>query len=135
MLWESVPEDMTYKYIFYEDSNRLKSLIRSLGKYNRTAYKQVVFKDRFEELEFKQGENGLWKAELITDKLFEQVYGKYKVVAEIRDKQIKVVSIEPETLLRDGYMKYLETYKGVPYRNAQDLFKIKLAEKRIQDDI
>lgn len=126
---------MIYKYIFYEDSNRLKSLIRSLGKYNRTAYKQVVFKDRFEELEFKQGENGLWKAELITDKLFEQVYGKYKVVAEIRDKQIKVVSIEPETLLRDGYMKYLETYKGVPYRNAQDLFKIKLAEKRIQDDI
>lgn len=135
MLWKSIPEDMIYKYIFYEDSNKLRCLIRSLGKYNRTAYKQVVFKDRFEELEFKESEDGLYRAELITDTLFEQVYGKYQVVAEIRDKQIKVVSIEPEKLLRDGYMKYLETYKGIPYRNKQDLFKIKLAEKRIKDDI
>jgi hypothetical protein len=134
MLWKSIPEDMIYKYIFYEDSNKLRCLIRSLGKYNRTAYKQVVFKDRFEELEFKQ-DGEVYKADLITDKLFEQVYGKYQVVAEIRDKQIKVISIEPEKLLRDGYMKFLETYKGVPYRNKKDLFKILLAEKRIKDDI
>jgi hypothetical protein len=29
----------------------------------------------------------------------------------------------------DGYKKMLETYKGIPYRNKQDLFKIKLAER------
>jgi hypothetical protein len=133
MLGKSIPEDMIFKYIFYEDTKKLKYLMRSLEKYNSRAYKQVIFKDRFEELEFKK-QGDLYKAELITDKLFERVYGKYKVVAEIRDKQIKVVGIEPEELLLDGYMKYLETYKGIPYRNKQDLFKIKLAE-RIKDDI
>jgi hypothetical protein len=119
---------MIFKYIFYEDSKKLKYLIRSLRKYNTIAYKQVTFKENFEELEFKKV-GKVYKADLITDKLFERVYGKCKVVAEIRDKQIKVISIEPEELLLDGYMKYLETYKGIPYRNKQDLFKIKLAER------
>ena len=128
MFWKSIPKDMIFKYIFYEDSKKLKYLIRSLRKYNTIAYKQVTFKENFEELEFKKV-GKVYKADLITDKLFERVYGKCKVVAEIRDKQIKVISIEPEELLLDGYMKYLETYKRIPYRNKQDLFKIKLAER------
>ena len=129
MFEKSIPEDVRYKYIFYDDTTKLRYLIRSLKKYNTVAYKQVIFKSRFIELEFKQKEDEIYEADLYTDSLFEKVYGKCKVVAEIRNEQIKVVSIEPEDLLMDGYMKMLETYKGIPYRNKQDLFKIKLAER------
>ena len=124
---------MIFKYIYYDDTKKLKYLIRSLRKYNTRAYKQVVLKEYFEELEFEKSKDGFYRANLITDKLFERVYGKCKVVAEIRDKQIKVLSIEPENLLLDGYTKYLETYKGIPYRNKQDLFKIKIAERMKND--
>ena len=120
---------MNFKHIYFDDTKRLKWLIRSIGKYNRRAYKQIVFKDRFVELEFKPINDKLYEAELITDSLFEKVYGKCKIVAEIRNEQIKVLYLEPEDLLRDGYMKMLDTYKGVPFRNKQDLFKIKLAER------
>lgn len=120
---------MNFKHIYFDDTKRLKWLIRSIGKYNRRAYKQIVFKDRFVELEFKPINDELYEAELITDSLFEKVYGKCKIVAEIRNEQIKVLYLEPEDLLRDGYMKMLDTYKGVPFRNKQDLFKIKLAER------
>lgn len=120
---------MIFKYIFYDDTKKLKYLLRSLEKYNKVAFKQVIFRDRFSELKFKENDKGLYEAELFTSKLFERVYGKCKVVAEIRKDQIKVVSIEPEELLMDGYMKYLDTYKGIPYRTKQDLFKIKLAER------
>ena len=120
---------MNFKHIYFDDTKRLKWLIRSIGKYNRRAYKQIVVKDRFVELEFKPINDELYEAELITDSLFEKVYGKCKIVAEIRNEQIKVLYLEPEDLLRDGYMKMLDTYKGVPFRNKQDLFKIKLAER------
>lgn len=119
---------MNFKHIYFDDTKRLKWLIRSIGKYNKRAYKQIVLKDRFVELEFKPINDELYEAELITDSLFEKVYGKCKIVAEIRNEQIKVLYLEPEDLLRDGYMKMLDTYKGVPFRNKQDLFKIKLAE-------
>lgn len=120
---------MNFKHIYFDDTKRLKYLIRSIGKYNKRAYKQIVLKDRFVELEFKPINDELYEAELITDSLFEKAYGKCKIVAEIRNEQIKVLYLEPEDLLRDGYMKMLDTYKGVPFRNKQDLFKIKLAER------
>ena len=62
----------------------------------------------------------------VTDELFEKVYGKCKVIAEIRNEQAKVLWIEPQDLLLAGFSRILETYKGVPYRNEQDLFKIKV---------
>ena len=45
---------MKYKHIYFDDTKRLRYLIRSLKKYNTVAYKQVIFKSRFIELEFKQ---------------------------------------------------------------------------------
>ena len=133
MFDEFILEDMIFKQIWYDDTPRLRLLMRSLEKYNRLAYKQLIFKDRFEELTFKPM-GDLFEAELITDDLFKKVYGTYRVIADIRNKQVKVLYIEPEELLTDGYIKILETYKGVPYRNSQDLFKIKLAESLINDN-
>lgn len=117
---------MNFKHIFYEDTKELKCLMRSLRTYNKRAYKQIIFKERFEELNFVNYKDDLYTAELLTDELFEKVYGKCKVICEIRNNQAKVIRIEPQELLMAGFNRILETYKGCPYRNEQDLFKIKL---------
>lgn len=117
---------MNFKHIFYEDTKELKNLMRSLRVYNKRAYKQLIFRERFEELTFVNYKEDLYTAELLTDSLFEKVYGKVKVVVEIKNEQAKVLGIEPRAIFMDGYRKILPTYKGVPYRNEQDLFKIKI---------
>jgi len=117
---------MIFKHIFYDNTKELKNSMVSLRTYNKRAYKQLIFKERFEELTFKQFEGNLYVAELLTDELFEKVYGKCKVVCEIRNEQAKVLWLEPKELLIAGFRRILDTYKGVPYRNEQDLFKIKV---------
>lgn len=114
--------------VFYEDTKTLKNLLRSLRLYNKVAYKQVVFRDRLEELEFKKLPNGTYKAELKTDSLFKKVYGSCEVYMELGKKSIKIIRIEPYDLLMAGYRKILDTYKGIPYRNAKDLFKIRMMD-------
>lgn len=117
---------MNFKHIFYDDTKELKNLMRSLRTYNKRAYKQLIFKERFEELNFVNYGDNLYTAELLTDDLFKKVYGVCKVVVVIRNDQAKIINIEPQEIFEAGYRKILQTYKGVPYRNEQDLFKIKL---------
>lgn len=116
---------MKFKHIYKDDAKELKCSMRSLRIYNKRAYKQLVFKELFEELDFKLYGDNIYTAELLTDELFKKVYGTCKVVVLIRNEQAKIIRIEPMDLLLDGYRRLLRTYKGVPYRNEKDLFKIK----------
>lgn len=116
---------MKFKHIYRDDTKELKCSMRSLRIYNKRAYKQLVFKELFEELDFKLYGDNLYTAELLTDELFKKVYGTCKVVVLIRNEQAKIIRIEPQDLLLDGYRKLLRTYKGCPYRTERDLFKIK----------
>lgn len=117
---------MNFKHIFYEDTKELKNLMRSLKVYNKRAYKQLIFKERFEELKFENFKEDIYIAELLTDSLFEKVYGKVKAVVEIKNEQAKVIRILPTQIFLDGYKRILPTYKGCPYRDEKDLFKIKV---------
>ena len=114
--------------VFYEDTKELKNLLRSLRLYNKVAYKQVIFRDRLEELEFEKLKDGTYKAELKTDSLFKKVYGSCEVYMELGKKSIKIIRIEPYDLLMAGYRKILDTYKGIPYRDNKDLFKIRMMD-------
>lgn len=114
--------------IFYDDTKTLKNLMRSLRIYNKRAFKQLSFRDRLEELEFQDLGNGTYKAELKTDNLFKKVYGSCEVYIELGIKSIKIIRIEPYDILMAGYMRILDTYKGIPYRNKKDLFKIRTME-------
>ena len=114
--------------VFYEDTKELKNLMRSLRLYNKWGYKQLIFRDRLEELEFQDIGNGIYKAELNTDSLFKKVYGACEVYMELGVKSIKIIRIEPYDLLMAGYRKILDTYKGIPYRDQKDLFKIRMMD-------
>lgn len=113
--------------IYYEDTFELTHELRSLRKYNMLGYKHIIFKDKIRNLEFTAVGPDLYVADLPTDRIFEQVYGKYQVFILLsKENSAKVVAVEPREFLIDGYRKSLETYQGTPYRNAKDLFKIKL---------
>lgn len=117
---------MRFKHIFFDDSKELKNLLRSLQTYNKRAYKQIIFRERFEELNFIHYADDIYTAELLTDDLFKKVYGVCKIVVEIKNEQAKILRIEPQEILEAGFKRLLQTYKGCPYRNEQDLFKIKI---------
>lgn len=117
---------MNFKHVFNDNTKQLKNLMRSLKTYNKRAYKQLIFKERFEELNFVHYKDNLYTAELLTDELFKKVYGSCKVVVEIKNEQAKIIWIEPMEILEAGYKRILDTYKGCPYRDEQDLFKIKI---------
>ena len=113
--------------IYYEDSFSLTHELRSLRKYNMLGYKHLIFKDKVRQLEFTEISPDLFVADLPTDRIFEQVYGKYQVyILNGQDNSVKVVSLEPKDFLDAGYRKSLNTYQGTPYRDDKDLFKIKL---------
>lgn len=115
--------------IFYEDTKTLKNLMRSLRLYNKVGYKQVVFRDRLEELEFVKISDDLYKAELKTDSLFKKVYGACEVYMKLGRKSAKIIDIQPSDLLMAGYRRILDTYKGIPYRDNKDLFKIRMMDE------
>ena len=112
----------------FKTEKEIKQLLRSLAIYNRRAYKQIIFIDNFRELNWKLVDGITYKAELYTDRLFEKVYGKCYVVADIKDHNYMIKEIQPKEILLAGYRKILNTYKGIPYRDNKDLIKIKMAE-------
>lgn len=115
----------------FKNENEMKKLYRSLAIYNKNAYYQLVIPERFRELEWELVEDNKHKAYLYTDKLFERVYGKCYVIAEIRDNNYRIIDIQPKGLLIDGYRRILRTYRGIPYRDKQDLDKLKIAERML----
>lgn len=112
--------------LIFKNETDLKRLYRSMAVYNKRAYKQLIFNETFRDLDWVLVEGNTYRADLYTDKLFEKVYGKCYVVAEIKNDIYRVVTVEPKDLLLAGFKRILETYKGCPYRNEQDLSKIKL---------
>ena len=74
--------------------------------------------------------NGVYFEELYTSKEFEQVYGKIKLIYSVVNRLVIIEDIEPSQFLLDGYIYELDTYKGMPYRNERDKFKIDLMIRR-----
>jgi len=115
----------------FKNENEMRKLYRSLAIYNKHGYYQLVIPERFRELTWEHLEDNKYKSYLNTDLLFEKVYGKCYVVAEIRENNYRIIDIQPKGLLLDGYRRLLKTYRGIPYRDKQDLDKIKIMEKLI----
>lgn len=114
--------------IIYIDENDFIKKYRSLKKYCPKAHKYLMFnilsKHHFDK------QNGKHIQELPASKEFKAVYGPIKLIYSCQNDVIAIENIEPSSFLLDGYRRDLETYKGVPYRNAKDKFKITLVMKR-----
>ena len=112
---------------------------KSLRKYNKLAYKKLIF-DIYHELR-----NGIFLGDIIeeerdfisyvvnvpTDNLFKKVYGEIKLFYTVLKNKniILLTNITPEDILNEGHQMELETYKGVMISKSnpkKDIFKVNL---------
>lgn len=125
--------------ITYSDEKKYRKLEISLRKYNMVAYKKLVF-------EYQPSiENGNYVGELVkednnilvyelvlpTDSRFSNVHGDFKLIysVNIDEKNIIYETIEPESILLEGYKNELTTYKGIMISKnhpEKDKFRINL---------
>ncbi len=127
-------------YVFeYLNENEFKVKERTLRKYNKLAYKKLVF-DFYENLksgnflgEVVEAKKNITSYELKvpTDDYFEKVHGEIRLHYTVyNDKNvILLTNITPEDILDEAHASELETYKGVIISKSnpeKDIFKVNL---------
>lgn len=114
--------------ITYLNENEFKKRERAIKKYLMGAYKYWIF-EVIPKLQKENKIDGKYELELPVDKLFKKVYGKVKVLFTVKDDVVILENIEPSEMLLDMHKRDLPSYKGVPYRNEKDKFKIELMKE------
>ena len=115
--------------ITYLDENDFVKKKRVLRTYFTRSYKYLIFNVHNGLLTGKQ-EDGNYKINLPTDELFELTYGKLQLVYSVIENTAILEDILPTELLTDAYRRMLPIYKGIPYRDKKDLFKLKFYERQ-----
>lgn len=116
--------DIEHKTFKYLDENDFIRKARSLRKYCPKAYKELVFGTRNKNLNLLP--NGRYTQNLYTSDEFKTVYGQIKLAYSVENGNVTIEDIEPSQFLLDGYVFELDIYKGMPFRNDRDKFKIDL---------
>ena len=105
-----------YEFI-YENENEFKQLERGVKRLNMIAYQKLLFEiyPNLKNGDLKQAKknDNLYEIELPTDTMFSRVYGKYKLVFEIIDKNIKLIEILPREILLEHLKGNTIFYKGI----------------------
>ena len=114
--------------ITYIDENEFKKKERAIKKYFMGAYKYWIF-EVVPKLQNENKIDGKYELELPVSELFNKVYGKVKVLFSVKNDVVILENIIPEEILTDMHRKELPAYKGVPYRNEKDKFKIELMKE------
>lgn len=114
--------------IAYEDENQFHKLVKSLKMYNMVAYKDFIFnlmhKLRAGEIIGEKIEDNIYKVHLISNKVFEFVYGEIYFTYRLEGNKATLITIEPKDILFEGHRKQLPTYKGVPINSPKDRFRV-----------
>ena len=127
-------------YVFeYLNENDFKVKERTLRKYNKLAYKKLVF-EFYENLKsgnmlgniVEVGKNTTsYELKVPTDKMFEKVHGEIRLHYTVYNGKnvVLLTNITPEEILDEAHASELDTYKGVIISKsnpAKDMFKVNL---------
>lgn len=115
-------------HIEFLDENLYIKKKKGLSRYFRKAYKELIF-EIIPKLKECGKKDGAYEIKLITEPLFEKVYGTITLKFSVKNDIAIIEDIEPNDILIECYMKNLPIYKGIPYSTQKDLFKLKLMEK------
>lgn len=133
---------MKENYVFeYLDENNFKAKERTIRKYNRLAYKKLVF-DYYIKLkngnflgrmieENKDEGTISYELKIPVDGYFEKVHGEMRLHYTVYKEKhlILLTNITPEEILEEGHRSELETYKGVMISKSnpkKDMFKVNI---------
>ena len=110
--------------ITYLNETECRKLVRGLKEVNMIAYKQIMFK----QLEFDK-EEGKHELLLNTNDTFRKIYGDIKIIYSTDKDAICIENIEPSNILMEYHNKKKNTYKGMPFIDKKDIFKINLLKE------
>lgn len=116
--FEGKPKILFRDYIDYTKKKRM--LEKYLGKSFRYLVLYIVPK-----LKRPGKKDGLYSINLEANEIFNKVYGDVRLIYSVKNDIAIIEDIVPSDILLDGYFKELSTYKGIPYRDEKDLFKIR----------
>lgn len=112
------------KYLNNDHFNEINKLLRSMRKYCMRAYKQLIFDfNKLTPINKRE-----YRLDLITDKIFELVYGPIFLIVEFEQEEIVINRVEPYDFFKNGHAIELQTYKGIPVANKKAREKIKILE-------
>lgn len=126
----TVDKFKTFKYL---DENDFIKKFRSLKTYCPRSYKDLIF--NIDKKEFHTQEDGKYIQDIYTSAEFRYVYGQISIVYTVTDGNVLVEDLLPNEFLLDGYFNMLDTYKGMPYRNQKDKFKIDMFMLRKEEKL
>lgn len=106
------------------DPNDFIKQVRGLRRYYMRSYKDLMF-NVSHELK-KPIPDGDYIIKLYTEETFKKVYGDFELRYYVENGIVIIKELAPREILIDLHRSLLQTYKGVPYRNKYDLFKIKM---------
>ena len=118
----NIDESDSFKY--RNDTDFIKKL-HSLRAYCPRAYKDLIFNINLQDL-INSGD-GVHKKKLFTSELFRLVYGQIELIYSVKNGKIIIENLMPQDFLLDGHINLLDVYKGMPFRNKKDKFKIDLS--------
>lgn len=116
------------KILIYKNRTEFVKREKALKKYCMGAYKYWIF-DAVPKLQQGNKIDGKYELELPVDKKFQKIYGKVRVLFTVEEDMVVLEDIEPSKMLLDMFRKELPIYKGIPYRNEKDKFKIELMKE------
>lgn len=119
-----LPKYINGMNITYLDEAECRKLVRGLKQINMLAYKQFIFK----QLEFDK-EIGKHELILNTDKNFKLIHGDIKIIYSTYNNVVCIENIEPSNVLMEYHNKHKNTYKGIPFVDNKDVFKINLLKE------
>lgn len=114
--------------IVYINENEFRKREHAIKKYFMGAYKYWIF-EVIPKLQKENKVDGQYELELPVSELFKKVYGNVRVLFSVKNDVVILEDIKPSEILTDMHRKELPTYKGVPYRNKKDKFKIELLKE------
>lgn len=118
---EPLDKTNTFRYL---DENDFTKKMRSLKKYCMRSYKDLIFNTQLKD--FYSLEDGVYIKNLYTSEEFKFVYGQIQLIYSVNKGHVVIEDLLPREILLDGCINLLGVYKGVPYRDDRDKFKIDL---------
>lgn len=123
-------EGIRIAYVDEMQENVFKKLLKTLKKYNMSAYKDYAFK-LVPELKLgnvlgNKIDEDTYEYELPCDDMFKKVHGKLRVLYRIDGNVVTMITIEPTEVLHECASRLLDTYKGVVVTGPKDIFKVNL---------
>ena len=118
---KQLPKRINDMNITYLDETQCRKLLRGLKEVNMIAYKQIIFK----KIDFNK-EQGKHELLLNTNDTFRQIHGDIKIIYSTYKDVVCIENIEPSNVLIEYHNKKKNTYKGIPFVDQKDIFKINL---------